>query len=201
MRRQRSPGFTLIELTVAIVLVGILALMASTPLIEGLQTRDQIVSDLDTVAKVRYATERIARELRQAQYVSGTGVTIAGLDYTGNPTSTSGVCFTRSGGSTGTTYTTVAIRITSGVITYDNPTAFPCTTANAATTLVDNASSLSFAFYQNDPSGTGDPTTITVTDTNFQFLVRYVIVTVTRNTGSTTISHRTTVMLRNGSWT
>ena len=200
LRRQIDRGFTLIELTVAIVLVGILATLAATPLLEGLQTHDQVVGDLDTIAKVRYATERIGRELRQTQYVMGTGLTIAGLDYSGGPSSTTGVCFTRSGGSAGTTYTTVAIRLTSGVITYDLPASFPCTTANSPTTLVDNANTLTFEFYQNDPSGTGNPTTIAVNDSNFQFLVKYVIVTVTRNTGSSTISHRTTVMMRNGGW-
>jgi prepilin-type N-terminal cleavage/methylation domain-containing protein len=66
-----QPGFTLLEMVLAIVLLGILA-AATAPLFAGAYkafsaTRDNI----DRVGEMRYAMERMARELRQVRYAAG----------------------------------------------------------------------------------------------------------------------------------
>jgi MSHA biogenesis protein MshO len=64
----RAAGFSLIELVVSIVILGLLA--AATAPIFSSSMRAYVESDahLTTLSKARYATERIARELREVRY-------------------------------------------------------------------------------------------------------------------------------------
>lgn len=64
----RTAGFSLIELVVSIVVLGLLA--AATAPIFSSSMRAYVESDahLTTLSKARYATERIARELREVRY-------------------------------------------------------------------------------------------------------------------------------------
>ena len=70
---RSGTGFSLIELVVSIVVLGLLA--AVTAPIFSSTLRGYVESDahLATLSKARYATERIARELREVNYNSGTG--------------------------------------------------------------------------------------------------------------------------------
>ena len=64
----RAAGFSLIELVVSIVILGVLA--AATAPIFSSTLRAYVDSDahLTTLSKARYATERIAREVREVRY-------------------------------------------------------------------------------------------------------------------------------------
>lgn len=63
-----SPrGFTLIELVVTLVLVGILAVIGLPILSNSLRAYTATQESLGTLSKLRYATERLAREIREVR--------------------------------------------------------------------------------------------------------------------------------------
>jgi MSHA biogenesis protein MshO len=65
--RQAANGFTLIEAVVTIVLIGVLA-MAVIPVIDsGVRTYATTNNSLNALSKLRYATERMAREIREVR--------------------------------------------------------------------------------------------------------------------------------------
>jgi len=64
---RAANGFTLIEAVVAIVLIGVLA-MAVIPVIDsGVRTYATTTNSLNALSKLRYATERMAREIREVR--------------------------------------------------------------------------------------------------------------------------------------
>lgn len=63
-----SPrGFTLIEMVVTLVLVGILAVVGLPILSNSLRAYSATQESLGTLSKLRYATERLAREIREVR--------------------------------------------------------------------------------------------------------------------------------------
>ena len=65
--RQTASGFTLIEAVVTIVLIGVLA-MAVIPVIDsGVRTYATTTNSLNALSKLRLATERMAREIREVR--------------------------------------------------------------------------------------------------------------------------------------
>lgn len=63
-----SPrGFTLIELVVTLVLVGILATIGLPILSNSLRAYGATQESLEVLGKLRYATERLAREIREVR--------------------------------------------------------------------------------------------------------------------------------------
>ena len=62
---SRQDGFTLIELVVVIVLTAILAVAVAPLLTSGVQAFGATSSSLDALSKLRYATARMAREIRE----------------------------------------------------------------------------------------------------------------------------------------
>ena len=211
MRPGGEAGFTLIELVVVTVLIGILAMAATPPLINGLVARAQVQSDLDAMSRLRYATERIAREIRQVEYSSVTAplgyqftltnpsITASTNSYTGitNVQSSTGLTFTRWGPACTTSCTTsctVAINFVSPNVTYTNT----CGTSGT-TTMANNVSSLKFDYLGLD-SSTGAATAPTLAgDATFYQDVRFVDITLTLTQDGAALSHRTRVQLRNGS--
>lgn len=66
-----ASGFTLIEMVMVIVLMGILAAVGAPMIANGMRIANTANTDLATVSQLRYATERIAREIREVRFLAG----------------------------------------------------------------------------------------------------------------------------------
>ncbi|MDH4133202.1 MAG: type II secretion system protein [Gammaproteobacteria bacterium] len=60
-------GFTLVEMVIVIVLLGILAAVGAPMIANGMRVAVTTGTGLDTLSQMRYATERLARELREVR--------------------------------------------------------------------------------------------------------------------------------------
>lgn len=69
---RASAGFSLVELIVSIVVLGVLAAVTAPIFSSSLRVYVESDAHLTTLGKARYTTERIARELREVQYNAGT---------------------------------------------------------------------------------------------------------------------------------
>lgn len=65
---RHSAGFTLIEMTMVIVIVAILAAGSAELLSSSFRAYEMTQGNLVTLTKLRYATERIAREVREVRH-------------------------------------------------------------------------------------------------------------------------------------
>lgn len=84
----RSAGFSLVELIVSIVVLGILAAVTAPIFSSTVRTYVESDAHLATLSKARYAIERITRELREVQYNSGTSSFAFATMAAGNTTFT-----------------------------------------------------------------------------------------------------------------
>ena len=199
-RASFQPGFSLLELVIVRVLTGLLAVMAMQPILRAIQARTTVANNLGAIDALRYATERIVRELRQVRYnAQGTGFQLVSLSpIAGTTNASSGICFTRVGGSVGGTYSSIAIRQTGAQATLDN-VAFPTCAAVAPNTLADRVGTLRFDYWTY---GSGSaPVALALTDASFGTKLSFIDVTlsVTPNNGAA-VSYRSRVVLRNGAW-
>ena len=103
--RFREAGFSLLELVITMVLTALLAVLAMQPVVRALQARSRVAGNLAAIDALRFATERMVRELRQVRYdAQGSGFQLAALDpIAGISSASGGLCFTRVGGNAGTT--------------------------------------------------------------------------------------------------
>jgi prepilin-type N-terminal cleavage/methylation domain-containing protein len=62
---RRVEGFSLVELIMVIVILGILAAFVGPVLFNAIRAYDQAQKGVQTQAKMRYAVERMSRELRE----------------------------------------------------------------------------------------------------------------------------------------
>jgi prepilin-type N-terminal cleavage/methylation domain-containing protein len=170
--KRSERGFTLIEAVVTIVLLGILAALAAPMLVAGARAFDATTTGLGTLSNLRYATERIARELREVQYTGGAfSFGVGGMGATS-------ATFTKGNGTT----VTITRAIPNVTLQYS---AGPAVTA----VLTDQVSDLQFAYYQRDG----------VTAATGNGNVAIVQVTLTLNNPVTGVYvQRTRVTLRNG---
>jgi prepilin-type N-terminal cleavage/methylation domain-containing protein len=84
----RHRGFTLFELVITLTVIGVLAGVAAPMLFGGFRLFDVSTEALQTQDKLRYAVERMAREIREVQNNAGTyaitmaGATVSSLSFT-----------------------------------------------------------------------------------------------------------------------
>jgi prepilin-type N-terminal cleavage/methylation domain-containing protein len=140
---RRASGFSLIEMVVSIVVLGLLA--AATAPIFSSSMRAYVDSDmhLATLGKARYATERLARELREVRYTGG-AYSFATLGATS-------MVFTKQDATT----VTVASAGTNLNMTYAPP--------NVTAPLTDELSAVNFLYctaLQNPPVCTANATNV-----------------------------------------
>lgn len=171
MRRQR--GFTLIELIITTVLLGLLGAVGTSMISDSFDTTRMVDASQVSAAQARYAFERLEREIRETQYTGGA--------YTISTMTATRLVFTRNDG------VTVTIDKTGSNLTLGYSS--PATTS----TLTDQASALTLNYYSIDP-GTGAATS-GATASNVR-LVEIALSLQDKASGQT-LSQRTRVGLRN----
>ena len=173
----RQHGFTLVELVITIVVLGILAAVGSSMISDTFTTARIVNSSQASADQARYATERLAREIREVQF-SGNAYAISS---TMSPAAST-MAFTRTISDLGVTATvTVARSGTNLTLGYSSP----ATTSTLATDVT--AFTLDFLALDNTP-------------TTLASAVRFVVIkiTVTDTTSGQAITQQTRVALRNG---
>jgi prepilin-type N-terminal cleavage/methylation domain-containing protein len=173
-RRQR--GFTLVELVITIVIMGILAAVGSSMISDSFTTARMVNASQSSADEARYAVERLAREIREVQYTSSTKR--YNISSTLSPAATA-MTFTRTIGGTDVTVT-IAKSGSALTLGYSSPAA----TSNLSTQVTG----FSLDFLQADNTAT----TLTTA-------VRFVVITltVTDATSGQAIKQQTRVALRN----
>lgn len=136
-----ARGFTLIEMVVTIVLIGVLAMTVIPVISSGVKTYVTTTTSINTLSKLRYATERMAREIRE---VRRDPVTPANYSISTNI-------------STGTSTSLAFTKSDTNQVTIDgsgpSPVTLSYTLPSAVTsTLTDQVSSLTFNYYRADGS-------------------------------------------------
>jgi prepilin-type N-terminal cleavage/methylation domain-containing protein len=195
-----EQGFSLLELVIVIVLISILAVAAMQPILTAFQARSMVATNLSIIDALRYATERIVRELRQTRYdAQSSGFLLVPLDpISGSSNASAGLCFTRVGGDTGSTHTSIAIRASDTLATLDR-VAYPGCAAASPQTLADRMASLRFDYWSYGSSGA--PVALTLTDSQFGTQLAFIDITLTASANSgSPVSYRSRVVLRNGVW-
>lgn len=132
---RSAAGFTAIEMVMAIVLVGILAAASLPVIFSGVRTYQDTTVSLVTLSKLRYATERMAREIRE---IRRNTVTPSNYDISTWANGSGTLAFVKRDGTT-VTITAAAPNVTLG---YSSPA--------VTSTLTDQLSSLTFNYYQID---------------------------------------------------
>jgi len=173
---QRQHGFTLIELVISIVLVGILSAFGVSMIYNNMTTVLAVESGQATLDQARAAVARASRELREVKFSTSGTYSITSTLAAGSTS----VTFVRtiSGSDVSVTLAKSGSDLT---LQYSSPA--------VTSTLVSGVTSLSLDFYD----GFGAATTST-TD------VRFVGITlaVTDSSSGQAVSQRTRVALRNG---
>jgi MSHA biogenesis protein MshO len=148
---RKIRGFTLIELIIAIVVIGIIAAAATPVMIGSMGAYNATLDTAMTLDKLRYASERMAREIREIDTskpvtMSATALQFTRDDYAGTTNSIRDVSITQSAKAVNLSYRT--------------PTVPPIPLVTPAPVLTDQLSALVFRYFDingDDPSFTALP--------------------------------------------
>lgn len=141
-RLYHYRGFTLLEMVVVMVVLSIIAGLTAPIFSKGLTATRTISDNLQTIEKLRYAAERMAREIRQINH-NGTSYDISSmtsstLTFTSAIDSTNTISISYSGSSVSMSYTSPAL----------------------TGTLTDEVSGLSFAYFDATGASTASTTNV-----------------------------------------
>ena len=84
MRRTEDKGFSLIELVATLLVLGLMTSFAVPYLSNGARVYNDTSAALQTASKLRYASERMARELREIRNVGGNFDIVTPVNVPGN---------------------------------------------------------------------------------------------------------------------
>lgn len=169
---KRQRGFTLVELIITVVVLGILAAVGSSMFSDTFMTARMVNASQSSADQARYAMERLAREIREVKY-SGNAYAISSTMSPGATT----MAFTRAiSGSD----VTVTINKSGTDLTLDY--------SGTTSTLASDVTAFTLDFLQLDN-----------TATTLASAVRFVVITVTVTdaTSGQAIKQQTRVALRN----
>ncbi len=180
-RRQR--GFTVMELVITVVIMGILAVVGTSMISDTFTTARVVNAGQSSANDARYAVERVARELREVSFVNdATGYNIT----TALSPSTTSLSFVRS---INDAPVTVTISRSGPDLTlgYSSPA--------AVSTLATQVSNFSLDFLKLDETSGTAATSATTSAADVRFIV--VSLTLTDATSGQAVTERTRVALRN----
>jgi len=164
---MQNRGFTLIELVMTIAIMGIMAAVSWPMMDTSLRAYTELSETTDLLGKLRYAMERMAREVRETDH-NGSNFVIGSM--------TAGtLSFTKRDGTT----VTLSSSGSNATLQYSTPA--------VTSTLTDQLNSLAFAYYQSNGS------TVATNNSNISF----VEISLTLAEGSNTYPQRTRIALRN----
>lgn len=151
-KTAKERGLTLIELVIVGMIVGILSAAMVPMMVSSLRAYSDTRGDVVVLDKLRYATERLAREIREVSYDSSAGFAFTSMGA--NSMQFSRVYYDSTG--TPSADTTVTVGNTGSTVTlgYSAPA--------VSAVLTDELLSLAFAYYDKNGNTTG------VTATNVQ---------------------------------
>src|SRR4051812_8951409 len=154
-RSVRSNGYTLIELVIVIMIIGILAAFVAPILTETVSSYDTSARNVEILAKMRYATERRAREIHQVRKdITNTA------NYDISTMTATKLVFTRPDGNHITLDT--ASLATEGALGYSSPA--------VTATLTDSVTSFTFTYCQINGTTCATSTGATVDKTSVAFI-------------------------------
>jgi prepilin-type N-terminal cleavage/methylation domain-containing protein len=163
----RTRGWTLIELIMVIVIVGILAVFVGPVLMNAVRAYDRTQATVNAYAKMRYALERITREVAA---VRRNPANTTALDIS-TMTATNLQFFKEDG-------TEVAITIAGTNVTVNY-------VGTGTGTLTDQATALTFTYYRHDGAAAANATEL-----------EFVEIALTVTDGTTAYANRQRVALR-----
>lgn len=165
---MRARGFTLVEMVMVIIILSVLGALTAPMMLKGMEAYEGAHRSLRTLDKLRYATERLAREIRETDLNAGAYVISMATAPPLTFTKTDGVLVTVSSGGSNLNlgYSTPAV----------------------SEVLTDELSSVAFAYFDAD----GSAAAVTARS------VRYVEITLTLTNPANgqNYSQRTRVALR-----
>ncbi len=160
---QRARGFSLIELVIVTIVLSIMAVALSPLIYTSLRAYDTTLGNIVVLDKLRYATERLAREIREVNYdltvPNGTGFAITSSMGTGTANS---IRFTRtfydSSGNSSTATVSVCNTGTTVTLAYSAD----CNNTQVLTDALGSTGNLVFSFLGQDGRVLTSPTRTTV---------------------------------------
>lgn len=134
---RRAHGFTLIEMVMAIMILGMLSAAAAMAIHHGTRASLEAQTRVDTLSKLRVATERLTREIRLMRRSPA-----APADFDVISRSTNTLAFRRLDPNGSSVRTVTIDGSAAGVVTlgYDSPAGAPV--------LTDQVGSFSLAYFQ-----------------------------------------------------
>lgn len=172
--RSRQSGFTLLEIVISVMLLGILSVVGSTMISGAFYTTRIISTEHLAYSAARYALERMAREIREMHYDPANGTLSL------STMSRSQLSFVKSG-----------VSGTSNVnFQYTSPTLYMSYPPADSAILARDISDFSFTYL--------DANRVQITDPQLANSVRFVRIALTTSpTSAQTLSLDTQVSLRN----